>query len=149
MQLQGALHCLMSALPHQSSLLSLKNVWTSECSQVLQSLQTRPACSAADAAAPGVPRLHRRLQSCRPNIRGRPAEQSGLSGSTCLMEPAILSGSNHYPALQPTPSLNNDQEKKIFLVLCLENLAFLNNYQNIDKINSLFFAPCSGLVGAL
>ena len=50
-QLQGALHCLQSA-PAQSSLLSLKNVWTSECSQVLQSLC---ACSAADAAAPGVP----------------------------------------------------------------------------------------------
>ena len=42
--------------------------------------------------------------------QGRPAEQSGLSGSTCLMEPAILSGSDHYPALQPTPPLNNDQE---------------------------------------
>ena len=64
-------HCTVcSLLQHQSSLLSLKNVWTSECSQVLQPV-SQPALQQMQPlqASPGW--LHRLLQCCRPNIRGR------------------------------------------------------------------------------
>ena len=65
---------------------------------------SKSACSAADAAAPGVPGLTAQaaavLQCCRAaDQTSGPGSQSELSGSTCLMEPAILSGSDHYPAL--------------------------------------------------
>ena len=107
-------HCTVcSLLQHQSSLLSLKNVWTSECSQVLQSV-SQPALQQMQPlqASPGW--LHRLLQCCSAADQTSGAgSQSGLSGSTCLMEPAILSGSDHYPALwAATPALSNDQELK-------------------------------------
>ena len=57
-------HCTVcSLLQHQSSLLSLKNVWTSECSQVLQSV-SQPALQQMQPlqASPGW--LHRLLQCC-------------------------------------------------------------------------------------